>query len=324
YASGVVLVDITDPTAPEVADYAPQPVLGAHSVFATSIDGTYRVLGSTTNLVHQTSFFTFWTIEETPAGAQLVETAAYSAQNPDPGDAAPLTNGHVDGWIQAHPETGDELAYLADWNGGLHIVRIVGPGQLEQVAVWNDYDPDAGAGMTGQIHEALPMEELWDGKHYTFIGQGVSSRPTERPTGQVIMLDTTDPANPEPVTRWTLPVDVEFGGSLQFSTHYIDVVDRTLFVALYHGGVWAVDADPDQGPEMATLGVFIPDRVSPSPPPEHLSIFPWTPIVLDVLALPSGQLVTFDGTSGAYTLSFDADLGVPQPDPWTEDSWIES
>ncbi len=325
-ASGVVLVDLTDPTSPQFADYEPEPPVGAHSVFTTEVDGTYWVLGSNTNLVHQTSFFHFYTIEELPTGAQLVEQAAYSAQNPDAGSEVPLTNGHVDGWIQEHPETGETLAYLANWNGGLHIVRIDGPGQLTRLAVWNDYDPDAGAGMTGVIHEALPMDTLWDGDtHYTFIGQEVGSRPAERPTGQIVMLDTTDPASPEPVARWTLPVDVEFGASLQFSTHYIEVDEttRTLFVTLYHGGMWAVDADPGQGPELPTLGVFIPDKAPPSPPPDHLAIFRWTPIVMDVHQLPTGELVVWDGTSGTYTVSFDSDLPVPTPEPWTQDAWID-
>ncbi|PSG97333.1 hypothetical protein BRD56_06650 [Thermoplasmatales archaeon SW_10_69_26] len=324
YESGVVLVDITDPSSPEVVDYAPQPVLGPHSIFATQVEDTYHILASTTNLQHQTSYFTFFNVDETALGPQLSQHAQYTAQQPtsdQQGDQPPLVNGHVDGWIQPHPVTNATIGYLAVWNGGFHVVEITDDG-VTQVGEWNDYDASAGAGMTGQIHGALPIEGTWNDTHYTFIGQEVPTRPTDRPTGQVIMMDTTEPGEPEPVARWTLPVDVEFDGSLQFSTHYTALVDQTLFVSLYHGGVWAVDASPEAGPELPTEGVFLPDRTSPQPPDRNRTSFDWTPTVLDVLALPTGDLVLWDATSGIYTVGFDESVDVPSPDPWTADAWI--
>lgn len=345
YKNGVVLVDISDPEEPSIADYLPQPVFGPHSIFATSIDGTYQVLASTTNLAHSTSYFTFLTIEETPLGARLVEEHEYSAQYPGQsfqGDQPALTNGHVDGWIAKHPVDDTTYAYLANWNGGMHVLARDGPADTwQRVAVWNDYDASAGAGMTGSIHGTYPVSTTWEvsgalceaveaeasngsscERHYTFAGQEVVGRPAERPTGQIVMLDTTDPADPQAVARWTMPTDTEFEGSLLFSTHYVTVVDRTLFVSTYHGGVWAAGTEPIEGThELPTKGVFIPDRAPPTPPnPDYIS-FDWTPIVLDVLALPSGDLVVFDGTSGAYTVGFDDAMPVPQPEPWTEDGW---
>jgi hypothetical protein len=138
------------------------------------------------------------------------------------------------------------------------------------------------------------------------------------------MLDTTDPANPTPVARWTLPVDVEWDSDLVFSTHYFQVIGRTLFIAMYHGGVWAVDADPANAPDLPSIGVYIADQVSPNPPqPDpNARLAPWTPEVLDVLALPSGDLLFYDGTSGAYIVRFDPAYPIQPPPPWTEDSWL--
>jgi len=323
YQSGVLLVDISDPASPEITDYEPQPAYGPHSIFATEVDDTYHILASTTNLEHQASYFTFFGIESTPAGGQLVQQAEYTAQQPADswqGDQPPLTNGHIDGWIQQHPVTNATVAYLANWNGGMHVVELSDTG-VERLAIWNNYDDTAGDQMTGQVHGTYPLETTWDGKHYTFAGQEVTNRPAERPSGEVIMFDTTDPANPEPVARWTLPDDVSYN-SLMFSTHYFTVVDQTLFVSNYHGGVWAVDASPEAGPELPTEGVFVPDRTSPQPPDRNRTSFDWTPTVLDVLALPSGDLVLWDATSGIYTVGFDESVDVPSPDPWTADAWI--
>jgi hypothetical protein len=323
YASGVVLVDLSDPRSPRVADYVAQPVIGAHSVFATLLDGQRWVLASTTNLVHQVSYFSFFTVESLPAlGPRLQAQGTYDAQYPGQNSAsAPLSNGHVDGWIQKHPITKANLAYLANWDGGLTILRIDGPGRFTVVGTWNDLDQSKGSEMTGQIHDALPIEGTWEGKHYTFVGQEIVNHPAKRPTGQVVRLDTTDPANPKPTGRWTLPVDVEWSQTLIFSTHYIELIERTLLVSLYHGGVWAADADPSQGPELPTLGVFVPDRVPPEvrvgargdPAPE----------VLDVLGQADGSFVSFDARGGIYVLRFHPENRMPPLEPWTADAWIK-
>ncbi len=315
YASGAVLVDLSDPTDPSVADYEPEPALGPHSIRATIVGGEYWVLGSNTNLVRHASFYHFYTIEETPVGPQLVEKAVYPAGSPVITDDKDWGPSHLDGRIAEHPVTGETLAYLADWDNGLKMLRIGEDGKLTEL----------GQFAHPWTHGAVPMEGTWDGKHYTFIEQEVVSRPADRPTGEVVMVDTTDPTSPEPVARWTLPVNVSWDEPLLFSTHYteIDEETRTLFVSLYHGGVWAVEANPEAGPELPTLGVFIPDNAPENPPDPATNGFPWTPVVGDVHALPDGTLVIWDGNSGSYTVAFDAELDIPQPDPWTKDSWID-
>ena len=325
YASSVVLVDLSNPKQPRVVDSVAQPAIGPHSVFATIIDGRRFVLASTTNLVHQVSYFTFFTVDALAgAGPRLTQYGVFDAQYPAPPAGAPaLSNGHVDGWIQKHPATKEILGYLANWNGGLIIVRLDGPGQVRSVATWSDYDTGKGSGMTGQIHDALPIEGTWGGRHFTFIGQEIVNRPANRPTGQVIVLDTTDPTKPTPKARWTLPVDVQWSSAsdqLLFSTHYIELVGQTLFVSLYHGGVWAVDARPEKGPELPTLGVFVPDRIAPKVRPGAQG--DPAPEVLDVLALENGDLVSYDGRGGVYVYRFDDTASVPVPAPWTKDAWI--
>lgn len=334
----VLLVDVNDPASPTIVDVSPQPILGVHSIFATEIDGATFVLASVTNLQHQASYYTLFTVEEGPTGPQLTEVGVLSADSPTTGGVLPPAdpsqqgssatsmlnlNGHVDGWVAKHPGTGETLVYLAAWDAGLHIHRYDGPGQLTPLSTWSDFDPSKGNGMTGQIHGAYPLPELRDGVHYTIIGQEIGSRPVGRPTGQLILLDTTDPVAPVAVARWTLPADVVFDGPLMFSTHYPSVVGETMFVSMYHGGVWAVDISPEHFPELPSIGVFLPTRTSPNPPPpaERLGDN-WAPTVLEALALPNGDLLVYESSSGAYTVRFDATAPMPSPAPWVEDKWL--
>jgi hypothetical protein len=323
FASGVVLVDLADPTTPTIVDYEAQPILGAHSVSAATINGVSYVAASTTNLVHEASYFVFYTVDEVAGAPQLIPYSAFTAQYPSADAIDPLltasTNGHVDATLGLHPITGQVLAYLANWNGGVVVVELA-QGTASPVGYWSDFDPSRGSEMTGQIHSVVPLPHVVNGRHLTLAGQEIIGHPAGRPTGQAVILDTTDPARPTPVARWTLPVDVQWDAPLMFSTHYIDLVDDTLFVSLYHGGVWAADANESQWPELPSIGVFLPSDEVPTPPVAGGSV---DPEVLDINHLSDGTLIVLDGTSGAYTLRFDPDdARVPRISPWTEDAWI--
>lgn len=327
FSGGVVLVDLSDPTQPTIADYDAQPVLGVHSISAETVDGTTYVAASTTNLVHGASYYTFYTLEQAPLASRphLQPFGTFTAQYPapeaiDPAIATEL-NGHVDATIQKHPLTGQVVAYLANWNGGLVTVELVGPGQVEPLGMWTDYTPPADSQMTGQWHSVHPMAELRDGRHITLFGQEIGGRPTSRPTSLALLMDTTDPANIVPLARWTLPVDVQWDGGAMWSTHYLDMVGDTLFVTTYHGGVWAADASEETWPNLPSIGVFVPNAAPPDLPVRLL--FDYAPCVLDLGHLDDGTLVVVDGTSGVYTVRFtEDDPRVPRVAPWTEDDWL--
>lgn len=326
YASGIVLVDLADPRNPTIRDYEPLPILGAHSVSAETIDGTTYVAASTTNLVHGASYFSFFTVEQLPlAGLPTllpygVFTSQYPAAEALETDLFFQLNGHVDATIHKHPVTGQVLAYLANWHGGMSVLELAGRGQVNPVGYWNDYDPDAGSEMTGQWHSARPLDGLRDGRHITLFGQEIIGRPSGRPTGMALLMDTTDPTSPQPLARWTLPVDAQWDENIIFSTHYVDLVGDTLFVSLYHGGVWAADASEEHWPNLPSVGAFVPNI---SPPDVPVALYAdWDPLVMEVNHLDDGTLVILDGTSGVYTVRFTSDdPRVPVVAPWTEDDW---
>ena len=126
------------------------------------------------------------------------------------------------------------------------------------------------------------------------------------------MLDTTDPANPVEVSRWTMPVEPDWaGGGLQFSTHYVDVLNRTMFVTNYHGGMWAVDLTDPATPR--TVGIFVPDRVSPQPYGGAAA----GPGVEDVVVDHAlGLLTVWDNAGGIYQLHFDQSDPAPAAVEW--------
>lgn len=337
YASGVVLVDLQDPEQPAIVDYVPLPTQGAHSVFVDRVKGRSLAIATTSNSPNRAAnYYAFLEVADTPAGAKLELLSTYQYGRTDLDEAQDHTEYGAphDGYVQEHPVTGRALAYLAYGATGLVIVDVEDPTQPKLVSLWDDwgriqdgFDP-SGASAFPFLHSVLPTETTWDGRHVTFVGEECLTHPKNTPTCLVLSFDTTDPADPQWLGAWTLPVDVPWEKQLEYSVHYMDVVDRTLFVTLYHGGLWAVDVSTDEAlEEMPSIGAFLPAEVSPKPPGdiergvildniisgyalEH------TPIVLDVTHRSDGTMIVHDTTSGQYTVRFDPTRPMPSPDPW--------
>lgn len=346
-----ILVDLSDPTAPTVASFYEYPGgRNVHSISTAMIDGVRYVATSGLGAIPCTlpsvagnpvpnpvpcepaiprygnllSHYDFLTVEETPdGGAQLVPQNVYTPQDQahlDP-SLLYLSNGHTDATIAKHPVTGDILAYLADWDGGLHIVRLDDVGQTTPVSSWGMAPGGDNSQMTGNIHSVRPVDGLRDGRQLLVVGQEIVGRPAGRPSGQVAILDVTDPSAPARVAKWTLPVDVAWSPAdgLIFSTHYPVLQGDTLFVAMYHAGVWAADFSRGNWPDLPSVGVYVPDQ-DPAGEPRVGSP---TPEVMEVLALGGDDLLVFDGNSGAYTLRWQGPRAdVPPAAPWADNPWI--
>lgn len=327
YPPGVMLVNVADPKAPTLAGYYPMPVLGAHSVYAGQLDGRTILIASVTNLATAASYFWFLEVRETAAGTTMVLLSQY-IERADTGGAPPV-NGHNDGVLQVHPVTGMPMAVLANWHQGFTILDMTDPTMPTVAGRWDDNSApnlclDVNCQLvedgTGNVHEAIPLNTTWGGRHYTFVGQEILDRPTGTPSGLVHIVDTTDPANPIEVATWTLPVDVQWGVAAVWSTHYVSYYGHTLFVAHYHAGVWAIDlsglldgdvSEADKYPPAS--GVFVPSKVSPKPPPD--GSYDWTPTIMDAPTMPNGDIVVYDCTSGIYVVRFDASQPAP-PKVW--------
>ena len=325
-APATLLVDVTNPKDPKLADVAPAPVFGPHSVSTSTIGSVTYVASSITNLQHYGSYFQFFQIMETPAGAKLalqsaIDSGQYGETVLDPSGGvfgAAFSNGHVDAEIALHPVTKKPVVYVSDWDGGLVILDFSNPAAPLRLSQWADKGPDGGA-----VHSTRSIEGTWDGRHYVLVGQEFVRRPVDRPSGWLYVIDDTDPAKPVEVGRWTLPYDTEAhwkgkGDGLEtYSTHYFRVVNRTMFIAMYHVGVWAVDlSTPENLAEPKSIGVFMPDQHPPAPRREPKGGYDLTPFVLDVFPNEDYTMTIFDGYSGVYSVKFDPAHPMPAPTPW--------
>lgn len=305
----LLLVDIANPSAPSLVDQRPIPMDG-HSVYATYIDGELLILVSVYGPADY-DYYQVYTILDTAAGAKLDLLSTIAIQNTGP-PVAKIT-AH-DGWIAKHPKTNQALAYMTGGTDFL-IADLSDPRSPRILSRWTDFDPRSPS-YTGSLHSVFPLDQLWGGHHYTVVGPEWAGHPGPRPSGTIWVLDTTDPASPFPVAAWTLPHDVEWNGTYMFSNHYFGVLNHTLFVSMYHGGVWAVDLsslDAAGFQLLPSVGVFLPDKASPRPPTQILR---WTPTLQEILPFQDGTLVTFDGASGIYALRFDETRPMAAPEPW--------
>jgi hypothetical protein len=318
YGAGVILVDISNPRNPSVADFRQFPVLGGHSVQVAEVNGKTLILSTVANLPGPANYYVFMDIMQTPLGGKLniLNVFQYRAANPQDEVASAAWTAH-DAFIQKHPITGQWLAYLAYGNWGLVVLdigNVQSPKVLSHIVPWA-FVPKVGANFAaGYIHEAIPINGTWDGHHYTFLGDECGGHPQTVPTCLAYAIDTTDPTNPKLVGAWTLPHDVAWTGGLMFSLHYLGVHNRTLFATVYHGGLWAIDVShlPDKPKSLESVGVFMPPNQSPKPPPKG----GYSPRVNDIVVFDDGNMVVFDAQTGLYMVRFDDSNPAPAPPPW--------
>jgi len=328
FASGVVVVDISNPRNPAIADFRFFPVNGGHSVMTRDIGGRPVVLVSVPNGGLPTvgnpagltahSYYVFAELVESAQGRKMSVLSVYQHRaQPTPAPGVALSGNVHDGTLHKHPVTGQWLAYLAHGTSGLVIVNVDDPRNPRFLATWNEWSALGEAAQNSHFqHETLPIDTTWDGKHFTFMGEECGAHPAKTPTCLVTAFDTTDPSKPKLVGAWTLPVDVAWAASLQFSLHYMALVNQTLFVTVYHGGLWAVDVSKlGQGGSLSlpSVGVFMPPNQSPKP----ATGVPYSPRVNDLQAFADGTMVVYDAYTGLYLVRFNDALPGIVPEPWS-------
>lgn len=296
FGPGIVMIGVQDPANPTFEDWVSQPAVGPHSVGSQEIDGVVYATASVTNLVHSASYYTIFTIDNN----KLVPYTVIRTPGTPPPTAL---NGHTDVFIQKHPVTGATLAYLANWDA-MYVYDISSPVATE-LARWADGD-------AGNMHTTFPFPEMVGDKVYMVAAQEVGE-PTDLPSGWVYILDITDPATPTEVSRWTLPIKPKWDdGGLQFSPHYVAILNTTLFVSNYHGGLWAVDISDIAHP--VAIGIFVPDRDSPT---GFGGAESFGPSIEDVIVDQDTKLLTtWDNAGGVYTLKFHDDMASPPAPAW--------
>ncbi|MFA5861035.1 MAG: hypothetical protein WDA16_05010 [Candidatus Thermoplasmatota archaeon] len=306
-----LLIDISDPADPRIIDEWPIAGYG-HSVIATDISGTTFIVTANT-ATSDTDTFDVFGLMTTPLGVRLDHLSTVKPDERLP--ESPGLGGHSEALLQVHPITKKPLLYIQS-RETIHTYDFSDPRSPKALGSWTDLRTSR-AGYSGNQHSLFALSDVRDGKHYVIVGPEYGGHPTGHPSGIVWVLDDTDPTKLHEVAAWTLPHEAQWSGEYMFSTHYLAAWNDTLFVSMYHGGVWAIDiSDLGDGASLKLLpsvGVFEPTNVSPKPPTHPTR---WTPTVEEVRPLPDGTLITFDSNSGLYAFRYDESKPMPAPTPW--------
>ena len=299
--SGLYLVDVTDETDPRlVARWVSAPS-GAHTAKIEQIGGEYYVFVASYGFSYASRLLSHVEILhydlDSPGGARLVPVANFFAPERSGNDGDRRVFVH-DMYVEPHPD-GRILMYVSYWDGGVVIADVSDPADPAHVASWQDFD----ASLYGNVHFARPVGVI-GGRHVTMAAPEFGSA---EHAGEMYVLDTTDPAAPRLLARWTIPGDPVNDGGYRFSPHNFDPLGTKVAYAHYHGGVWVLDlAVPEQPVVKAYVFPTVPGWAGEFEATED------APNVWAAVWAPDGTLYASDIGTGLYHYRMVSDEpGVP-------------
>jgi hypothetical protein len=275
-SNAVSIFDISDRENPE--HVTTMDTQGAHNVWTATIDGEIYVFTEAVEILHF---------------------------DPDEGTLEEVANvqGTHDVTVKKHPITGDWLLYT-------------GSPEDNSMAIYDINDPSTPSPIVKSMedvvgwHEQTVSDTVIDGR-VLLIGGGETFSSTgdvggaERQTLHIV--DVTDPANPEKLSEWRLPIEqMPPYTQYRFSAHNIDITPTGQVVtAWYHGGTWVFDlSTQDRQEDPVTLGFHQPhEAYAPMVPPtfpqlDHAAV----PLVWGPQWTDEGHIVAGDLYTGVYTL----------------------
>ena len=237
--NGIVLLDLTDPAHPVVADtYTKDLTGGVHNVFFSG-DNLYAIHNGTLD-VHVLNVADPTDVEE--VGRWGIDKPGKYLH---------------DIWVV------DGLAYVSYWNDGVYILDA-GDGRWGGTPT-EPVEVSSFAYKEGNTHFAFPYTNA-DGHRYLFVGDEIfdcedcisrNGHPGDGSRGFVHVLDLEDPENLREVARYEVP---------EAGAHNLWVEDDKMYVAYYQAGLRVVDVSGElrgdlykQGREMAWFPTGTPD-----------------------------------------------------------------
>lgn len=242
-----------------------------------------------------------FSITETPATAVLTPVGAYAPMSPPPTPAqlAPSAGAEMthDMTVQDDPLTGESVMLVSFWDYGVRIVDVEDPTAPVEVGAWAG--EGAGDEYEGNLHTS--MLTVVEGRRVLVTLPEYAVAPA------VTFLDATDLENVSVIGVWMpKPADAYEEQSRMFSTHNFQVVNGHAYVAMYHGGVWEIDAttlDALRAPHATAYHLPSATATSAVPNPATAILGAGSVNVWDVV-LKDGILYASDMGTGLHALKF--------------------
>lgn len=254
---GIYVYDVSDPTSPERTSYEPVGnSRGPHMVYYhNATDGGEYVFAAAGDEV---------VIHEFYRGEGVLQEVGRYAPGQAEQDRTPSS---IDGYYNARAwlhdmfvreePDGSTVMYVAAWDAGLHVVNLDDPENPERVGTWNDFDGEESGNLHTVVTETIGDRRITVGSvEVGFAVVGGTEWVQGDEANAVYVWDTTDPSEPELVTRWTNPVDETAGrttlatgplpGENLTSPHNIQLEDGRLYLAHYELGVWVLDLTTEE------------------------------------------------------------------------------
>lgn len=267
---GMFLIDARDKTAPATADFV-SVQNGVHMMGVWSdAPGTDRVFGATG---YSNGVFPYLATGDLPLKRFV---------------ALPPIGGLTAHDVWTDGEAGKVLLYVANSFAGWRILDVMDPLVAIPLASWNG-DP--------ALYMHTIRAEVRDGQRIVYVSPeyfyGTSTR-----VATFYAFDATDPDAITPLGTWQNPGGKP-AGNLLFSTHNFQLVNGTVYLANYHGGVWALDASAPTS--IASSGYYLPHDHTVTGPPGSWPTSQVAPSSWDVV-LRDGRMYVGDITGGLYVL----------------------
>ncbi|MEK6986169.1 MAG: hypothetical protein AABX89_07290 [Candidatus Thermoplasmatota archaeon] len=266
---GIVVLDVEDKTAPTFVNFLPLPVNGPHTLTHVRHPNgndyllvcTYDLLtdpvtGALAGVVPVTQRLIVYLIAELPAPApalQLLPVAQFQLLQSS-SSGGPLVFPHDARVSTDLSDPSRVLLTLAYWDEGVRILDFTNPPEptipptnqaqspmLKEIGSFKNFAPSR----YNNIHLAMPFEERIAGRSITVAQPEIPGAPEE--TGQVSILDSTNPASPTLLGSWTLnSINPELAiTGFDFSPHNFDLWDGKIALGHFHAGVWVLDVSDE-------------------------------------------------------------------------------
>jgi hypothetical protein len=215
----------------------------------------------------------------------------------------------------------DGLAFVFAWNAGVRIYDVgngMNGGSPTSPQLVGSLITSANGLPCVCVHNGWWFHSPGSGTRYLFLGQEAPGSVGSGSTGDIHVVDVSNPSAPVEVASYRHPDQPDVGGTLRpvgVHNFWMDEANEILYAAFYNGGVVALDVS-------GTLSGDLSSRVIASVRPGGAGTYTWG------VQLANGSLYAIDMLNGLYQLRLEGNAievlsgGDNVPGQISSDLWV--